>query len=286
MIATVNYHLIKACNYQCQYCYATFNDIREKPLSLSEQIKLISLLAKSKYFKKINFAGGEPLLVAHLPKLIKVAKEEGFKETSVVTNGSRLTKEWIYSVKDYLDILAISIDSVSEGTNIKIGRKERGSEGKTLDLDKIIKISELCHAFNIHLKVNTVVNAFNKRETLTDVINKIKPFRWKVLQATKIEGQNDENYSKIAVTNQEFEEFCQRNKKYLRADIDLITEPSEIIQGSYLMIDFVGRFYDSSCGKHRYSDKILKVGVENAIEQVNVDADKFCLRGGDYRVKD
>ena len=62
----------------------------------------------------------------------------------------------------------------------------------------------------------------------------------------------------------------------------MIIEEDNIIRGSYLMIDMLGRFFDSTQMKHNYSDSILKVGVENALQNIYVDIDKFNQREGDY----
>ena len=70
MITTINFHLLKACNFKCKFCYATFNDINEKKMSKNEQFELIKQLAESKMFKKINFAGGEPTLIPYIKELI------------------------------------------------------------------------------------------------------------------------------------------------------------------------------------------------------------------------
>lgn len=281
MIPTVNYHLLKACNYQCKYCYATFDDIKEKSISKKEQKKLITLLAQSKLFRKINFAGGEPLLVPHIQELIQLAKEQGMT-TSIVTNASLLTKEWILNIHTYLDILTISIDSADKETNLLIGRKDR--QGNTVNTEKLIQIAELCHSLGINLKINTVVNRFNKNEILTPLINAMYPFRWKVLEATKVEGQNDAQYSAISAEKSDFENFCIRNQNGLSENIKFVPEPADIIQGSYLMIDMLGRFYDSNSGKHSYSPKIMEVGIEKALSQINVNIQKFHAREGDYEV--
>lgn len=281
MIPTVNYHLLKACNYACKYCYATFDDIEEKGISKEGQKSLIILLAQSKLFRKINFAGGEPLLVPYIRELIQLAKQEGLT-TSIVTNASLLTKEWILNIHPYLDILTLSIDSVDKTSNLSIGRKDH--QGNTVNTEKLIVIAQLCHNLRINLKINTVVNRFNKNETLTPLINVLQPFRWKVLEATKVEGQNDQQYSEICAEKTDFENFCIRNQSGLLESIKFVPEPADIIQGSYLMVDLLGRFYDSSSGKHSYSSKILESGVEKALSEINVNIHKFHLREGDYKV--
>ena len=62
-------------------------------------------------FDKINFAGGEPTLCHWLADLILHSKELGLS-TSIVTNGSRITPEWLDGVAGCLDWAALSIDTV------------------------------------------------------------------------------------------------------------------------------------------------------------------------------
>jgi radical S-adenosyl methionine domain-containing protein 2 len=278
MITTVNLHLTKACNYKCKYCFARFNDIHEAGLSKAEQLELIRQLAVSGKFLKINFAGGEPSLVPHISELIQYAKSLGF-ETSIITNGSSIDFEWVKTMSPYLDILAISVDSVNSDTNIKIGSNQ---VGKTLSINTLKNISTACSCFGVQLKINTVVSKFNCRETLTGFINEMKPFRWKILQAIKIEGQNDAIFSDISVNLPDFEYFCSRNKTGILPEIKVITEHNELIKGSYIMVDCLGRFFDNSKSRHSYSDRILKIGVNCALCQINVDNQKFKERNGNY----
>lgn len=281
MISTVNFHLIKACNFKCKFCYATFDDIQSKGMSKQEQFKLIKQLAESKKFKKINFAGGEPTLVPHIQELIQYAKELGFV-TSIVTNGSRMNMEWIKNVAPYLDILGLSVDSINDETNLISGRSEKQ---KVMQMVHLEEIATACKLFGISLKINTVVSRFNHQEVLTDCINQLKPFRWKILQVTRVEGQNDAQFDIVKISDEEFQQFCQKNTQNILPEIKVIVENNDIIYGSYLMIDQLGRFYDDSNGKHNYSDKILEVGVENALQQVWVDKSKFEKREGDYTVE-
>lgn len=281
-LPTVNFHLIKACNFRCKFCYATFDDIKSKGMSKSEQINIIRKLNEAKLFRKINFAGGEPTLLPYIDYLIQLAKKLGF-ETSIVTNASKVDAEWVRKMANYLDILTISIDSIEETSNIASGRSEKG---KTLSQEHLLSLANAAHEYGIQLKVNTVVSKFNYKETLTDFINQLKPFRWKVLQVTRIEEQNDLQFEAVKIYSNEFEEFCNRNKEGLISTISFIKEPEDIIQGSYLMIDPLGRFYDSSNKKYNYSDKILEVGVEKALSQVYTSFDKFEQRNGNYSAKD
>jgi radical S-adenosyl methionine domain-containing protein 2 len=282
MITTVNFHLTKACNFKCRYCYAKFNDIHGTGLSKNEQFQLVHLLAESGKFRKINFAGGEPTLVPHITELIKRAKSLGF-ETSIVTNASRIDFEWVKNISPYLDILAISVDSINPTTNKVIGRNQ---SGQTLSIQLLKDIATACHYFGIQLKINTVVSKFNQNEQFTSFINSIKPFRWKIMQVTKVNGQNDNDFDIANINPDDFLYFCKRNKNGILQKIKVIEESSEMIKGSYIMVDCLGRFFDSSKSCHNYSDAILKVGVKTALNQINVDYQKFEARNGNYSVKE
>ena len=273
IIPTVNYHLTKKCNFHCKYCFAHFNDISGHQLDESESVKLVRMIAECGHFKKINFAGGEPMLVPYLPELIKTAKE--FKlETSIVTNGSKLTPEWIQQNSKYLDIIAISIDSLNKDTNNIIGNK-------TL-LDTLPKLIRIIHDEHKKLKINTVVSSYNMKETLTSFINEAMPYKWKILQATKIVGQNDKFFHKVAVKEEDFESFCNRNRQEISPNIEIVCEPTNNIIGSYCMVDHRGCFFDDTSGQHRYSDPILKIGVEKALQQTVYSFEKFIERKGNY----
>ncbi|RAR46473.1 viperin family antiviral radical SAM protein [Flavobacterium lacus] len=281
MITTINFHVIKACNYKCKFCYATFNDISSKGISKENQFEIIKELANSRMFKKINFAGGEPTLVPYIDEFIIYAKNLGF-ETSIVTNASKINYDWIKNISPYLDILALSVDSLNEISNLKSGRNQNG---KTVSKDKLIELAQACRQYGVNLKINTVVSQFNKDECLTNLINELNPFRWKILQATKVEGQNEKQFDLTMISSTEFYNFCSKNKNKLNFDIKTIEEPENLIQGSYLMVDMLGRFYDSSKGSHSYSEPILKIGLKSAINQVSVNSNKFVKREGNYTIK-
>ena len=81
--------------------------------------------------KKINFSGGEPFIVkdgAFLGECVRFCKEElDIESVTVVTNGSRVTRQWMQEFGYYLDIMAVSCDSFNEDTNAKIGRRAKVS---------------------------------------------------------------------------------------------------------------------------------------------------------------
>ena len=103
----INYHMTEKCNYDCHYCYAKW----EKPNEIHKDIENVNLLFSklADYFfndnpiKKelgyqsirINFAGGEPMLLGkRFHYAIESAIKYGF-EISLITNGHLINDVFI-----------------------------------------------------------------------------------------------------------------------------------------------------------------------------------------------
>jgi len=277
-IPSVNFHLWQPCNMRCKFCFATFLDVKHSILPkghLPEEQAVEVVKSLAEYgFKKITFVGGEPLLCKWLPRLIRTAKELGLN-TTVVTNGSRLTDEFLQENKQYLDWIALSIDSLNEETNLKTGRTEnKKSLTKAYYVDRIKAIKKVGYK----LKINTVVNAHNYQESMVDFIKEANPKRWKIFQVLPITGQNDGKIEDLKITTAQYESFLKRHEEISVR----VPESNDAIKGSYVMVDPAGRFFDNAEGTHNYSQPILKAGVFEAIKDVNYDIVKFLDRKGFY----
>ncbi len=271
---SVNFHLNKACNYKCKFCFSTFRSSKNfSILKLSEKKKIIALL-RERGMKKINFAGGEPTLDRDLGPLIEYSKSLGLT-TSVVTNGYKL-KELLYEFGKFLDWVGLSIDSSDEKVNKKLGR------GNGSHVKRCFYLAEICHKMGINLKVNTVVTSLNWRENMSKMIIRLNPKRWKVFQVLKIEGENDDAVDSLLISKQQFEQFVERHLFLRERGINVVFESNEDIIDSYLMVGPSGRFFGDTGGVYRESDPILKVGVEKALQQMQFKIEKLEKRGGIY----
>ena len=284
---TVNYHLNKNCNYGCRHCYAVFNDAPIRTGSMlprEEMFRVVAAVAAAPaprpgVRRKLTFAGGEPTLVPWLPELIAFAKQCGLA-TMLVTNGSRLSPEYLDRLAGHLDWLTWSLDALDEETNRRIGRAD--TRGQTLHSATVLHLAELARHQGMRLKVNTVVNHHNHGVDFSEFLLRLQPERWKILQVMPVAGQNDTHFAASRCDDAEFVQFVDRHRHLEQHGIRLVPESVEAIRGSYAMIDPHGRFFDSADGGHRYSAPILEIGLAAAFAQVSFDPVKFIRRGGAY----
>ena len=279
---SVNFHLWKPCNMRCGFCFATFQDIGQDALPQGHLpregcLAVVDALAAAG-FDKISFAGGEPTLCPWLPDLIFRAKELGVT-TSIVTNGSRITPEWLDRVGATLDWAALSIDTVDPERLEASGRTTRNGP---LREDDYLHIIDMLRERGVRLKINTVVTRINCDEDFTGFIARARPERWKLLQVLPVRGQNDHLIDDQVITPEQFASYVARNRRVAELGVVVVPEDNELMTGSYVMVDPAGRFFDNTTGAHVYSRPIIEIGVEAALRDVSVDPAQFRLRGGLY----
>jgi len=275
---SINFHITQRCNYKCDFCYSKFGKNCYE-LSEIEQFQLIKELTENGC-EKLNFAGGEPTLIQNLPKLLRYSKNLGLF-TSLISNGTGLTKKFLRNSFENIDLIGLSIDSSNEEINYKLGRCLTHNNEKIKPYSHVNLIknrAELIKRFNIPLKINTVVTSLNWNENLTDLILQLNPIRWKVLEITLLSEAKIIYASKFGTLKRwQFEAFTQTHK-----NLNPIIESNDITNESYLMITPNGKFFQNSYGEYYYSDSILEIGVRNAFEQIEFSFDNFKIREAEY----
>ncbi|MDR0467407.1 MAG: viperin family antiviral radical SAM protein, partial [Campylobacteraceae bacterium] len=218
---------------------------------------------------RLNFAGGEPLLLKKniFNKIVIKAKEMGF-DTSLITNGSLLESH--SNILEHLNMIGISIDSLDRATCLNIGRyfgKNYLSKEKLENIINIIKLNN----YKIGLKFNIVVSKYNYNTNIVEQLQAYKPHRLKILRQLSFDGED-------CVSDEQFRHFLRINGESIKKENVVIEDEDKMIQG-YLMIDPSGRFFQNGNGqKYRYSDPIFEVGLERAFSQVAFDKGKFKSR--------
>ena len=104
---TINIHLTRICNFGCRYCYADFGECGSAQIQPDHLRRIIEAIGRADpplggRSRKVNFAGGEPLLYAELPNILALSKKLGLA-TSLVTNGSLLDERAIAPLSGILD---------------------------------------------------------------------------------------------------------------------------------------------------------------------------------------
>ena len=267
---TASFHIVKPCNMNCKFCYATFDDMKVINQLPKEDAFIILDKLKLAGVQKITFAGGEPLLYKWIYEVIEYSKQICLT-TSIITNGSLLTDKLLEKFKGKLDWIGISVDSLQQRTNELIGRT---AKNKLNYLDLCLSIKEA----GFKLKINTVVNSFNWYADLNDFIDDVKPERWKVFQALRVEGQNEKQFDEIKVTGEQFKSFIDDHKHQK----SIVIEDNEAMTGSYLLIDPQGRLFENSQGKHTYSQPLQNNDINQCLSEINLNRDMFIKRGGIY----
>lgn len=293
---SVNYHFTRKCNYSCGFCFHTAKTSYVAPLS-DARMALKKLAAKG--MKKLNMSGGEPFLYPDfLGEICKFCKEDlNLESVSIVTNGSKVKESFFKKYGVYVDIIAVSVDSFDEETNVKIGRGITYIEimctqtknlfpkltGKGNHLKQLGLVSKWCRLYNIKFKLNTVVNRFNHTEDLSQNIALLNPFRWKCFQVLQVGTENVgetaiRDCSKFLITDSEFENFCQRHQ-HLPC---FVPESNFLMKSSYIILDEYLRFL-SKGDVYKESESILDVDdVDSLLQSTDYEHNIFIERGGTF----
>jgi len=266
--ASVNWHIIGACNYGCIFCFARFP--RPQKMLPMELAREIPRLLADQGVKKLNMAGGEPFLHPHIIELLEESKNAGLT-TSVITNGSLLDEDLVERIQPFTDWIGLSIDSSDEETQFSMGR------GFGDHVERTLENAQLIHRHGIKLKINTVVTSLNLNEDLKPLIRELRPDRWKVFQVLHNTGVNDE-VKGMMVTREEFDAYRQRNMTTLSNGTVSVFERDEDMRDTYVMIDPMGRLFHNGTGTAVYMEGDLC----STTCSVPFDLSRYEARGGVY----
>ncbi|MDE0538433.1 MAG: viperin family antiviral radical SAM protein [Rhodospirillales bacterium] len=280
---SVNFHLTEACNACCSYCFATFPHLgRRNRLSPADREALIDAMVDAGV-GKINFAGGEPTLMRDLGPLCKRIKKRsrGRCAVSLVTNGARLgplLEDWA----EWIDWVALSVDSGDDGTNVALGRTRAGRPYAPV----MLELGAAAKRRGVRLKCNTVVSRLNVGEDMSDFVSELAPERWKLFQMLPVAGENDSAVRDLSISETDFRAFVERHRALREAGVVIVPEDNDAMTDSYLMIGPDGRFFwhvpHASGRTLDYGPPILKAGFSEALRQTGFSQEKFHARGGAY----
>lgn len=227
----------------------------KKLLPVEDWKKIIDNCIAGANVAEFNIAGGEPMLYPGLVELVQYIRDKRVK-VSLITNGSLMDEEWVKKYAGMFDTIGFSVDSINDETNRKIGRCDRNE--KTIPAGRIVELCELIRKYapGCRIKINTVVSALNKDEVMSDFIDEVAADRWKILRMKPFQYGSFSNID-IQVSDEEFEEFVDRNKDRIGKEDGVIAETGietakrEVVvepdmKASYVLIDSNGCLLDNA----------------------------------------
>jgi len=104
--------ITQKCNLNCAYCHHEGEEAPGEQMSTETACEIVRTCARHG-IGKLKITGGEPLLREDIFEIIRAAKEAGFEEVSLTTNGTLLPGRAKRLKEAGLDRLNIGCDSIS-----------------------------------------------------------------------------------------------------------------------------------------------------------------------------
>ena len=268
----VNLHFTDVCNYHCSYCFVD----KKQQLTLSMRDMARCFKNIKKYFDRtnhgkgrINLVGGEPLAYPYLEPVIDMICSTGM-ECSIVTNGSLLTKGFIERNKDKISCIGISVDSLEDATNRKIGRCN--AAGKTMSRSELEERCGWISEAGIGLKINICYSRLNQKEDIIPFLKSIRPNRIKLLQMLIVKGVNDSSEDDV-LSSGEFDSIAKRF-----SGLNVVSESNDMMENSYLIVNSKGELVGKENGGQRIIGSLLETDFMTLVDQSGIRADRFFRR--------
>jgi len=156
------------CNFRCPYCMpkevfgAGYPFLRDPQLMTLNELTRIVRAFQALGVDKVRLTGGEPLLRADVPELVRILKQElGVKDVALTTNGWLLEKLAPALRAAGLDRLNVSVDALDDTTAGKLN-------GLGFSVERVLRGIDAAAALGFPIKINTVVQrGVNDGELLT-----------------------------------------------------------------------------------------------------------------------
>ncbi len=122
--------LTARCNEHCLHCYAESEPERREILALAEVRRVLDE-ARHLGSAAVQFTGGDPLIYSELVQAVACAREAGYDDIEIYTNGLLLTDALLAQLAPHMPRFAFSVYSHDAVTHDRITRVS-GSHRRTL----------------------------------------------------------------------------------------------------------------------------------------------------------
>lgn len=145
------------CNFRCPYCMpkevfgAGYQFLRDPQLMALGELTRIVRAFRTLGVEKVRLTGGEPLLRADVPELVRMLKQDvGVPEIALTTNGWLLEKLAPALRAAGLDRLNVSVDSLNDVTAGKLN-------GLGFSVARVLRGIDAAAALGFPVKINCVI---------------------------------------------------------------------------------------------------------------------------------
>ena len=159
------------CNFRCPYCMPKevfgpgYSFLRDPQLMKLDELTKIVAAFRALGVEKVRITGGEPLLRADVPDLIRALKQElRVPDVALTTNGWLLEKLAPALHAAGLDRLNVSVDSLDDATAGKLN-------GLGFSVARVLRGIDAAAALGLPIKINCVVQRGVNDEELPALCN-------------------------------------------------------------------------------------------------------------------
>ena len=145
------------CNFRCPYCMPKevfgpgYQFLRDPQLMTLAELTRIVRAFRALGVEKVRLTGGEPLLRADVPELVRVLKHDlGVPDVALTTNGWLLEKLAPALRAAGLDRLNVSVDSLDDATAGQLN-------GLGFSVARVLRGIDAAAALGLPIKINCVV---------------------------------------------------------------------------------------------------------------------------------
>ncbi len=145
------------CNFRCPYCMPRevfgpgYPFLHDPQLMTLDELTRIVAAFRALGVEKVRITGGEPLLRADVPELIRRLKNDlGVRDVALTTNGWLLEKHAPALRAAGLDRLNVSVDSLDDATAGKLN-------GLGFSVTRVLRGIDAAAALGFPIKINCVV---------------------------------------------------------------------------------------------------------------------------------
>ena len=190
-VRQIDWAVTDRCNYNCRHCFhAVDNTTHRNEFSLEEAMRFLDEVRECG-IRALRLTGGEPTLHPRFREIVTGMRERGLFLNTLVTNGSRITPEFLAFLKERHPevIILLSFDGIGWHDWM---RQHPGSEEKTLEAIRLSREAGLKVYINANVHRKNADGMFATVEKLVSLgADRIRIIRTSESPRWELNKEND-----------------------------------------------------------------------------------------------